>query len=260
MNLFRKTMEYTPVGLFKKGVSGTINTLFSKSSTRDNDPLSALFSDQAYTCGRSGSMNDDCVDDINKSLSDTGYSIVPELSDTHISTYKNDTGDFGISHRGTCTTCSDSGKDLMADGGLAVGFNTSMPSNRLDRTEEIVRKIKSDSPDSNIKLSGHSLGGHTSAFALANSPYLQKNVDTLSTYNLGANPLFSALLPLDTDKNTKKLLDAKTTHYRKRGDWISAGMVANPVFGSVKSESSGFIYNPLKEHNITNFYSANDFK
>ena len=237
MNLFKKTMEYSPIGLFKKASTGTINTLFSKNSTRDNDPLGAILSEH------------------------TGYKIMPELSDTHISTFKNnDTGDFSIAHRGTCPTCNDKGADLLADGGLAVGFNTKMPTNRRDKTEDIVRAIKTDNPDGNIKLTGHSLGGHTSAFALANSPYLQNEVDTLSTYNLGANPLFSALLPYDTDKETKKVLDDKTTHYRRSGDWVSAGMVANPVFGDVKTTKSNFIYNPLAEHNIKNFYKDTDFK
>ena len=70
MNLFKKSIEYSPIGLFKKASTGTINTLFSKNSTRDNDPLGAILSEQAYICGRTGSMNDDCIDDINKNITD----------------------------------------------------------------------------------------------------------------------------------------------------------------------------------------------
>ena len=259
MNLFRKLNEYRPSSISKKIRSGVMTTLFSKNSVRDDDPLGAALSAESYTCGKSGSMNDDCINDVNQKLSATGYSLVPELSDTHISTYKNDKGEFGIAHRGTCPSCKDVGTDLLADGGLAIGFNTSMPNNRLKRTEDIVKKIKESDSDANIKLTGHSLGGHTSAYAMGNSKYLQDNVDNLSTYNLGANPLFSALTPAaGVDAETKKVLDQKTTHYRRRGYWVSAGIAANPVFGEVKRSPTSYIYNTIKEHDIHNFFNDAD--
>lgn len=260
VSLFSKLYDRSPHHLFSKSAAGLGAMIFKKNSQRPDNPLGARMSDAAYDCGRTGEVNDECIKTANEKLSGTGYAMIPELSTPTIATFKDNEGNYGIAHRGTCTSCPDAKKDLAADSGIVFGYNTDMNRTRLTQTEELVRKIKEKDPNSNVTLQGHSLGGQTSTYVMGNSPFLQDNIDQLNTYNIGQSFL-SNQVKYNFDDDTKAMLNKKTTHYRKRGDNVSAGAVSNTPFGETKNYPSPIFAFPVaatfKEHNITNFYDGN---
>ena len=249
MNIFKKAAQYTPSSIFKKSVGGAVNSLFKKNSTAPSDEISAKLAEASYILGQEGKTNDG-IEKTNKFVKDTGFELVPNLSNKQISTFKNKDGNYNIAHKGTCLSCDSKGKDLFSDLALGLGFNSSQVSNRMKRTENIIDQIDALNPDAKINISGHSLGGHTSSYAMANSKKVRDRVNKLSTYNTGANPFFDA--GLKVDKKTKQELDKKVVHHRKKGDLISAGLLGNSPFGEIKNYKSSS-YNPLQEHKIDLF-------
>ena len=135
--LFSKVYGFSPPHhLFSKSSAGIGASIFKKNSQRPDNPLGAMMSDASYDCGRTGVVNEKCVNEANQKLEGTGYTMIPEMTTPTIATFKNETGGYGIAHRGTCLTCPDVGKDLLADAGITFGYNTNMNKTRLTQTED----------------------------------------------------------------------------------------------------------------------------
>ena len=249
----KRAFNMTPAGsLFRKAANlGKVGASLFKKGTPVGTDKSARFSSGTYIIGESG-KTDEAIKKTNDLIKDTGYEVAPKLSNRQITTYKDNEGNFNISHRGTCFSCPNKIKDVISDVALAVGINTKQSKNRLKRTEEIIDKIKMNNPNAKINMSGHSLGGHTSSYAIANSKKIRDNVNKLNTYNAGATPLIKNR-GLQISADVKKELDKKVEHHRKAGDAISGGLLVNNPFGKVSTYKASSI-NTLKEHGLENFY------
>lgn len=158
------------------------------------------------------------------------YTRLTNLSSPEISTFRhNEKKHVIVAHRGTDLENPKSArKDVRADLNIALGNKEAdkLHKKRAKQTEEIVKKLKKEQPDSDIYLTGHSLGGSTSAHALASSDVVRKNVKELHTFNAGASALQSKP---DVSPETKAELISKSTHHRVKGDEISLHVASNLI-------------------------------
>jgi hypothetical protein len=109
-----------------------------------------------------------------------------------VNVYKlKDTDNYIISHRGTDFSKRTSIlNDLKADFNIIVGNGNidSKSKRRMYFTEKAINKLKNENENSNIYLSGHSLGGFTSTYAMAKSPLVRENIKEHHTFNPLAPP------------------------------------------------------------------------
>ena len=148
-----------------------------------------------------------------------GYDIIPHLSDRMISTFQNQ-DDWIIAHRGSDFAGTHGKKDLKSDFNIMIGNEDgdAIHKKRTAKTERIIRDILRNEPQSNIYLSGHSLGGSTSYSAMVNSKYVRNNVTALHTFNAGSSPFQTKK---DMDKKAEDIIKEKATHHRIKGDFVS---------------------------------------
>ena len=151
------------------------------------------------------------------------YSKVNELSDNDIHTYKHNTENHHIiAHRGTDLHADTAKRDLKTDLKILLGqgSHTKLFNDRAKKTEDIVKKLKEQDPETKIHLTGHSLGGTTAQHALVKSKVVRDNTDSLDTFNAGTSPLQQK--GLAKSNPAYKVIADKATHHRIGGDEISA--------------------------------------
>ena len=117
--------------------------------------------------------------------------------------------------------------------------------------------IDAGDPDAKVTLQGHSLGGHTAAYAMANSDQVLKRVSSLDTFNTAAHPSFSVGLHVPFHKH--QVLHEKTTHHRLNADVVSKGHLVNLPFGKSITykhrTDKTFIGRALDAHHIDHFFN-----
>ena len=215
----------------------------------------AKFSKAAYIIGQDGKTKDS-IDEVNALVADTGFRIDPALSDENISTFRNSTtGAYHIAHKGTQVGASTGLSDLIADAAFAYGRNTAHVTSRTAATERIIDQID---PDARISMSGHSLGGHTASYAMANSQKVQQRVAELDTFDAANN--FIHPVDLRVPKETRAALDGKVTHHRMNADLVSLGEqfphavpFGKAVTYKLNSKNMGTIERALYAHEIDHF-------
>ena len=167
-----------------------------------------------------------------------GYSRVTELSSPDISTFKhNEQNHYIVAHKGTDVHSNSLTKDLKSDFNILIG-NTNhdkLHNNRAERTEYIYKKIKETNPESEIHLTGHSLGGSTSQASLIKSQFVRDNTTSHNTFNAGTSPLQSKTA--DTNHENYKQIADISTHHRVKGDSISSS-IHDSMIGNIKQYDS----------------------
>jgi hypothetical protein len=189
------------------------------------EELAPIFSQEAYNMLGSKSK-EKRMSKINDNISKYGYKVVPEASNRDILTVDNGTNRY-IAHRGTAANDKHKAKDdIMADLTFAVGKEKHDKSFKKRRkfTDNIV---KGTDPSKKIILTGHSLAGGTSAFAMEKKS-IRDRVSEAHTYNPAISPFTKK-----PGKKVVKELNEKVTHHRVQGDVVSAS--ATPNYGKVKT-------------------------
>jgi len=213
----------------------------------------AQFAKAAYTVGQHGKTARS-VEEANALVADTGFRIDPALSNQNISTFHNSaTGAYHIAHKGTQVGASTGLSDLIADAYFAEGRNTGHVISRKAATERIIDQID---PAATITMSGHSLGGHTASYAMANSDKVLERVSALDTFDAASNPIFGAGLSVSGQRRAS--LDAKVTHHRMNADVVSKGQRWRVPFGEtvtykLDSKGMGTVDRALYAHDIDHF-------
>ena len=152
--------------------------------------------------------------------------VVPDHSNKNIVTFKSGDGRIHIAHRGTDVN---RGKDIKADMALSAGKEGDNKKFKK-RVRNTVKAVKAF-PDSEVSMSGHSLGGSTAYYSVVSNKLIGDRVKRLDTYNLGRSPFQSLKI---ADKR-KAMLAAKITHHRTKGDAVSASVMINKPIGRIKS-------------------------
>ena len=192
-------------------------------------------SEGTYRIGDKGDR-DQRVADPNALDKDTGFAVVDDkkYTNNNMTTYKNEeTGEIHVSHRGTHVGGRRGMKDIRNDIAFGLGL-TKLDPRFKRRTKNTERVIKDLAPEK-LTMSGHSLGGGSVQYAIANSKKIRKNLSEAHTFNSAANPILNN--DLQVSKKDKKELEDKVTHHRVRGDVVSAGFNASVPFGTVKKYS-----------------------
>ncbi len=150
------------------------------------------------------------------------FSRIESYGKGQVNVYRHNTsGEYVISHRGTDLAKGRKSVigDLIADFNIAVGNTSADRTNakRMKYTERAVDAIRSNSGDSSIYLTGHSLGGSTSLHAMMNSEKVRNNVTAHHTFNAGS----SFISNRKADKSTLREIEQKSTHHHVAGDSIS---------------------------------------
>jgi hypothetical protein len=194
----------------------------------------ARFSKASYEMVKSGDKNKR-VNNINKSISDTGFEVVPHLSNRDILYLKNDkTKEHHIAVRGTDASSRGLKKtqDVLTDVKFAMGqeahdkhFNK-----KVNRINNLVKEVPSDYK---LSLSGHSLGGGVVSEALKKKQNVKNRVDEARTFNSAFSPFSS-----DPSKATQKKLKDKVIHHRTRHDVVSASSMNHNKLGTVVEQES----------------------
>lgn len=158
------------------------------------------------------------------------YTKLTQYSGPDISTFKhNERPHYIIAHKGTDLANKNSAsKDVRADLNIALGNREAdaLHKRRTKQTEAIIKGIKKEAPKSDIYLTGHSLGGSTSAYAMAKSKMVRDNVKELHTFNSGSSALQK---PPEILPEVKDELMKKSTHHHIRGDLISQHVKDNLI-------------------------------
>jgi hypothetical protein len=168
-----------------------------------------------------------------------GFHVDPRYSDANITTYISDTDPtkVAIAHRGTDVSGKKGLRDVQSDLQFAMGIGRGYEDRfkrRQARSEEIIKRIEQEHGRvSELHLTGHSLGGGTMNYALANSKLLQDRLTSAHTFNAAANPIFYN--ETDVDKHTKSKLDNLVTHHRIENDPVSAGFLVKTPYGKVQT-------------------------
>ena len=107
--------------------------------------------------------------------------------------------------------------------------------NRISRSECAAPQKQSESKqletDSDGFMSGHSLGGSTAYYSVMSNKLIGDRIKRLDTYNLGRSPFQS----IKVSEKRRKMLAAKITHHRTKGDVVSASAMVNRPEGRIKS-------------------------
>ena len=159
------------------------------------------------------------------------YERVAELSTPDIATYKNKTQPvIIIAHRGTDFSSPTIGRQLKADFKVLIGDkkNDSLHKARSKKTEDIIRKIRVSDPDSEIFLTGHSLGATAQSAMLR--PFVRDNVKSLNLFNPASSPLGGR--ELASGGKAYAEIAKKSTNHIIKGDLISEN-AKNTLIGRV---------------------------
>jgi hypothetical protein len=213
----------------------------------------AQFAKAAYVVGQHGKTARG-IEEADALVADTGFRLVPGLSNANISTFRNaSTGAYHIAHKGTQVGASTGLSDLIADAYFADGRNTAHVTSRTKTTERIIDRID---PGATITMSGHSLGGHTASYAMANSDKVATRVSTLDTFDAASNPIFGTGLSVSGQR--RAVLDNKVTHHRMNADVVSKGQRWSVPFGEavtykLDTKGMGTVERALYAHDIGHF-------
>ena len=190
----------------------------------------AFLTAQAQTMTGRGSKSKrlKAVDDAVASM---GWQSVRNGSNREMTTFQriDDPSIKHIAHRGTDTKDKKTWQDLGADASILFG-NASHNKEFKHRTNR-TKKIINANPQSQFSLSGHSYGGGSINYAMANNSTIRNRVDQADTFNAGHAPAFSN--DLHVGKDAKKILDKKVTHHRVAGDVVSMTLPNSIQFGQV---------------------------
>jgi len=211
----------------------------------------------AYIIGKTGGVTPRSKKEVNAYLLDIGVILEPDMSHDDVTTlYEEKSNTYHISHKGTQLDSSTGSADALADIQFAsFGYNSPHIKDRMKKTEEVLDMIDVRDPGATVTLQGHSLGGHTGAYAMANSDRVLKRVSSLDTFNTAAHPSYSVGLNVPFHK--QRILDEKTTHHRMNGDVVSKGHLVNLPFGTSKTYKHPtfrtFVDRALDAHHIDHF-------
>ena len=104
------------------------------------------------------------------------YTKLTQYSNPEISTFKHkEKPHFIISHKGTdLKNPNTARKDIRADLNIALGNKDAdgMHKRRAKQTEQIIKSIKKETPNSDIYMASHSLGGSTTGVSVLASSSL----------------------------------------------------------------------------------------
>jgi hypothetical protein len=147
------------------------------------------------------------------------YTLQPQWTDKHMSTYKHNAKDhYIIAHRGTDLHGEDVKKDLTADWALLTNQHTNDKTfvARKNRTEKILKQIPSS--ESKVYLTGHSLGDSTVNHTLLNSKKTRDRIENAHTFNIGSSPIAGKV----HNTKIKEELRDKLTHHKIEQDPLSS--------------------------------------
>jgi len=166
-----------------------------------------------------------------------GWIIMPEHTDKQISVFKNDIDDYIIAHRGSDFLGTQGKKDVVSDWNILIGKPGSDRAikRRVMKTEKIVKKLKKDTDNPNIYLTGHSLGSVSAYQSMLSSDIVRDNIKEFHSFNSGSSPVASN--KIDNESDLYKNLKEKSTHHRVLGDTISA-FNRNNMIGDHKTYKS----------------------
>lgn len=158
------------------------------------------------------------------------YSKLDAYSNPEISTFKhNEKSHYIIAHKGTdLANPKTARKDIRADLNIALGNKEAdrMHNRRTKQTEQIIKKLKKETPAHDVYLVGHSLAGSTTAHAMAINKYVRDNVKEHHTFNSGSSALQK---PPSVTPEVRDELMQKSTHHRVKGDLISEHVESNLI-------------------------------
>lgn len=143
-------------------------------------------------------------------------------------------------------------RDLLSDVALSVGIQRTNPQfkERRKKTRQIMREY---GDDKEYTLSGHSLGGSILMDTLNRSKSIRDRTTQAHTFNAGYTlPFHNSVKP--TDKKIKKELDKKVSHFRVKGDVVSAMMNNDVAFGQLSE-----IKHEKKDSNLLDKHSLDTF-
>jgi len=195
----------------------------------------AMMAEGTYRIGDKGDR-DERVADTNTLVKNTGFAVVDDkkYTNNNMTTYKNEeTGEIHVSHRGTHVGGRRGLKDIRND--IAFGLGLTKLDPRFKRRTKATERVIKDLAPQKLTMSGHSLGGGTVQYAIANSKKIRKNLHSAHTFNAAANPILNN--DLQVSGKDKKELEEKVTHHRVKGDVVSAGFNLSVPFGKVKKYS-----------------------
>jgi len=186
---------------------------------------------------------------INDDIKDTGYIVDIGNSNRDILVLKDENNKkVHIAHRGTDTSGKRTKQDITADimFGLGLAQHNTHFNKRKTRTQNVVKQYKDGNE---ISLSGHSYGGGSVKYALANSKAVRDNTKIAHTFNTASHPL--PISAVRVGGKVKKDLDDKVIHHRHKDDVVSMGLKAVVPFGKVKEYGGkeSLTKRLLKRHN-----------
>lgn len=163
---------------------------------------------------------------VKRKLKRLGYELDSVNTDKDILTAKK--GDnIHINYSGTNIK---SPRDIMSDVALSVGVQKINPqfNERRKKTRDIMKQY---GDDKDYTLTGHSLGGSILMNTLKESKSIRDRTSNAYTFNAGYTPLFHESVKVS--KPIKKELDKKVSHFRVKGDLVSAYMNKDIAFGQL---------------------------
>ena len=195
----------------------------------------AKLAESTYVMGNKTKSKTKRIQETQDAVNSTGFIVNPEWTNSEITTYQDAKNPkrVVIAHRGTSVGNRRGQSDLKADLSLALGQGDTDSTfrRRKQRTNKIINALQPEE----LHLSGHSLGGSTINNTIAKSRKVQQYLTSASSFNAGANPLFSN--GMKVSKKQSKILKDKVTHHRIKNDPVSLGFSTNIPFGSVKTHS-----------------------
>ena len=192
----------------------------------------------SYLMGEKNKSKMNRMKDTQDAVIDTDYILNPSYSNSEITTYqhKDDPKNVVISMRGTKVDGRRGNIDLVSDLAIATGRveNESTFKRRKKRTNQIIKKLE----PTTLNLTGHSLGGTTTNYTIANSNIVRKYIKSgnnfsATTFDAGAHPIYSN--NMSVGKGYGKILEDKVVHNRTEPDVVSMGLLTNNPFGKVKT-------------------------
>jgi len=186
-----------------------------------------------YKLGEKNTSKTDRIIAAQDHVRDTGFIVNPKYSNFEITTYQHakDPKNVVIAHRGTKVDGKKAMRDIRSDLLFAVGMGGHEPTfkDRLIKTNDIINSIQPNQ----LHLTGHSLGGGTVQYTIANSDKVRSHLTSAKTFNSAAHPIFDN--DIKVPYKYKKELETKVEHHRIKNDPVSAGFKAFVPFGKVKT-------------------------
>jgi hypothetical protein len=188
-----------------------------------------------------------------RKLGRIGYELDPFNTDKDVLTAKR--GDnIHINYTGTDVN---NPRDILSDAALAVGLQSKNKqfSDRRKKTRDIMRQYDKElEGKADYSMSSHSLGGSILMNTLKESKSIRDRVNQAVTFNAGYTPLFHESVKVP--KDVKKELDKKVSHFRTKGDIVSAHMNEQVAFGNLYEFKADKDSDLIDKHKLDNFTSV----